>query len=84
MSDSNRTGLQVLIGMLVILGLIWAFVATRVDKGDCLETQTVHHDGYVYTSIIMSGNTPIPITQYVPPHDEVRCVRWEFPEGRPD
>ena len=55
-----------------------------VDRGKCLSSTTVHHEGFFYTTYVPGpNNTMTPIMQYMPDSDEEVCTTWEFPDGRP-
>ena len=66
-------GAMVTICMVLILVVASIIASNQVDHGTCLE-----HKRVPGTQIVMIGKTPI--TQSVMRN---RCVRWEFPEGRP-
>jgi hypothetical protein len=63
--------------MMVVAGCVAACAAP--DRGQCLESRTVTN--YVPLEVFTGG--PNAYSHEYFPYDEQKCVRWEYPEGKP-
>lgn len=56
---------------------------TEIDRGKCFETKVVHHGSWVQLMPVYNGQTTTFIPIVHPARDEIVCVRWEYPDGKP-
>jgi hypothetical protein len=63
----------------MMVAAVFVAACAAPDRGQCLESRTVKN--YVPLEVFTGGTAGYSHEYF--PYDEQKCVRWEYPDGKP-